>query len=217
MQEIISVYINPATIGKYMLKLGYTYRRLDIVAHQRNEHLRCEYIQFVAKLDSSTLLFLDETSADSTIQQRKYGYARKGHKTGNTVIGDYVRKNRFSLLAGLDENGIVGTFIVEKAFNSDLFNLAIETEILPYVGSFAHGEPRSVVVMDNCSIHNEHTIALIHSRGGIVLFLPPYSPDFNPIEKAFNQIKLWLMAHPDFAREQLKDALILGCCWCNHH
>lgn len=89
-------------------------------------------------------------------------------------------------MGGLDDHGMVGSFIVEKAFTADLFNLAIETEILPHVGSFPHLEPRSVIVLDNCSTHNDETIQLIHSKGGIIVFLPPYSPDYNPIEKAFH-------------------------------
>ena len=111
-------------------------------------------------------------------------------------------------MAALDQTGIVGGFVVENAFTAELFNLAMETEILPKLGSFCHGEPRSVVVLDNCAIHNQETIALIHSRGAMAIFLPPYSPDFNPIEMAFKQMKSWLKTNQDIAIQHPKEALL---------
>src|SRR5215469_6939733 len=63
----------------------------------------------------------------------------------------------------------------------------------PYPGE------RSVLVMDNASIHhNEELVELIESGGAKVVFLPPYSPDFNPIEEAFSAIKAWLCRNRDF-------------------
>lgn len=208
LEDISGANIHAATIGRYLLKLGYRHGKLDIVARQRNESLVSEYIAMVATFQRHMFLFIDETSKDSTTFQRKYGYAKKGQKGATRVIGEYVRRHRVSLMAALDENGIIGTFVVENAFTADLFNLAIETEVLPYVGSFAHSECRSVIVLDNCAIHNQATIKLIQSKGGIIVFLPPYCPDLNPIELAFNQMKKWLMTNQDIAMQMPKVALI---------
>ena len=59
--------------------------------------------------------------------------------------------------------------------------------------------PNSVLVLDNARIHyDEEWISIVEGLGGRVLFLPPYSPDFNPIETIFSVIKAWLKRHRDF-------------------
>jgi transposase len=75
-------------------------------------------------------------------------------------------------------------------------------------------QKNSVLVMDNAKIHhNEKILSIIEEFGGKVLYLPPYSPDFNPIELAFSVIKSWLRRHNDFIEsfENPKDPLMLAC------
>ena len=62
--------------------------------------------------------------------------------------------------------------------------------------------PRSVVVADNASVHDDRFRELVASRGAIVLHLSPYSPDYNPIERAWGQIKKWLQRNRKLARER---------------
>ena len=88
--------------------------------------------------------------------------------------------------------------MVEGAFSTELFNFGVRYFILDKIGSFAAGDDRSVVVLDNARIHDsDEFIEMIRSKGGIVIFLPPYSPDFNPIEISFYVIKEWLSRHRD--------------------
>jgi len=73
----------------------------------------------------------------------------------------------------MDINGVIATHTVPGAFSTQDFNFAIEHMIAPYVGNFALGESRYVVVLDNCRIHDsDEFIQIIRQRGGIVLFLP---------------------------------------------
>ena len=66
--------------------------------------------------------------------------------------------------------------------------------LLPHLNVHNGENPNSVVILDNCSIHNlDDVIALIHSVGAIILYLPPYSPDLMPIEDCFNKVKLFLL------------------------
>lgn len=77
------------------------------------------------------------------------------------------------MVAAMDINGIVATHIVPNAFNTEDFNFPLENFIAPSIGRFVLGGPRSVVVMDNCRIHDSDvTINIIHQKGGIAVFLP---------------------------------------------
>ena len=113
-------------------------------------------------------------------------------------LGHFVRKHRVSLLAAIDISGIQGAFVVEGAFNTELFNFGVQHFILDKIGSFAAGDDRSVVVLDNARIHDsDEFLEMIRSKCVIVIFLPPYSPDFNPVEGSFYVIKEWLSRHRD--------------------
>ena len=64
--------------------------------------------------------------------------------------------------------------------------------MMPYNGT----NPHSVLILDNCSVHHIHEVKdLLHQAGIVVLYLPPYSPDLNPIEEAFNYVKSYLRKH----------------------
>jgi len=71
----------------------------------------------------------------------------------------------------------------------EYFELWVEHNLVPVLGNFEKGEPRSVVVLDNCSIHGGGRVqALIEDAGAVVVWTAPYSPDLNPIEFCFHQV-----------------------------
>ncbi|XP_068735212.1 uncharacterized protein [Montipora capricornis] len=166
------------TSTAFVSKIRKLYRErgeLRIIAKQRSELARATYCRFVADIPQEMFLFIDETAKDKKKLQREMGHFRPG--LSSHVVGDFVREERYSVVAAMDINGIVATHTVPNAFNTEDFN-------------FALGEPRSVVVMDNCRIHDSDvTINIIRQKGGIAAFLPPYSPDLNPIEYAFSLAK----------------------------
>ena len=72
----------------------------------------------------------------------------------------------------------------------DTFYDFVQEHLLPHLLPFDGVNPHSVVVMDNCSIHHiQEAVSMIEEVGAIVQFLPPYSPDLNPIEEAFSKVK----------------------------
>ena len=86
-----------------------------------------------------------------------------------------------------DRNGLRGTVDQERFLQS------IKANIIPLLGNFAMGEPRSVVVLDNAFVHKDgEFVRLSELHGGIVIWNAAYSPDLNPIEKCFNQYKSFL-------------------------
>ena len=90
------------------------------------------------------------------------------------------------MLAAADKQSVVGYSVVEGSFNTELFNFMFENMILPDIGLVADKEPRSVVILENCRIHDsDEFIDMVRNKSGIVTFLPPYSPDLNPVEFLF--------------------------------
>jgi transposase len=103
-----------------------------------------------------------------------------------------------TLIAALDVNGVRCSTVVDGAVNGDVFEAFVKQVLLP------HLTPGDVVILDNLSSHRRaSTQALIESAGAQLLFLPPYSPDLNPIEQVFSKIKQLLRSLACRTREAL--------------
>ena len=100
----------------------------------------------------------------------------------------FVRGQRISAIAMLSVRGILDVLTVSDTVNGETFYKFTEKYLLPQLQPFNGTNPSSVVVMDNCTIHHVPDIVqMIEEVGAVVHFLPPYSPDFNPIELAFSK------------------------------
>ena len=107
-----------------------------------------------------------------------------------------------TLIAALDRSGIRCSTVVDGAVNADVFEAFVEQVLVPTLKS------GDIVVMDNLSSHKRsRTRELIRSRGAEVLYLPPYSPDLNPIENVFAKIKQCLRSLACRTREALWDTM----------
>ena len=86
-------------------------------------------------------------------------------------------------------NGILDCKVVNGSVDGQVFYDFVQSTLLPYHMPFDGKNPNSIVVMDNCSIHHiQETIKMINEVGALVVFLPPNSPDYNPIEEAFSKV-----------------------------
>ena len=129
-------------------------------------------------------MFIDETWA-STNMARRYGRAPRGQRLRVGVPHGHWKITTF--VAGLRRSGLVAPFVLDGPINREAF----ET----YVGRVLVPELRAgdVVVMDNLSSHKGPRVRkLIEAAGASLRYLPPYSPDFNPIENAFAKLKALL-------------------------
>ncbi len=74
--------------------------------------------------------------------------------------------------------------------DGDVFYMCVQKYVLPHLMPYNGTNPHSVVIMDNASIHHvDGVVQMIQGVGALVIFLPPYSPDYNPIEEAFSKVK----------------------------
>lgn len=109
--------------------------------------------------------------------------------------GDRDRGRTFSILPAYTTEGLLPcTGIREGFYNSDLFYEWIVNDLLPHCNPFP--QSRSVLIMDNVSMHIGQRIKeAVETKGIILLFLPPYSPDYSPIELVFSLLKAWMKRH----------------------
>ncbi len=137
-----------------------------------------------ASLDPGKLVFLDETGA-STNMVRLRGRCRRGERLLAKAPWGHWKTTTF--VAGLRHDGLIAPFILDGPMNGDAFLFYLETILIPAL------RPGDIVVMDNLPAHKvEGVRRQITGAGAELRSLPAYSPDLNPIEMAFSQLKAHL-------------------------
>lgn len=137
-------------------------------------------------LDPEKLIFLDETAA-TTKMTRLSGRAPRGQRGRATIPHGHWKTT--TLTAGLRLAGLAAPMILDGATDGDAFRASVEKVLVPELN------PGDVVVMDNLPAHKIAGVReRIEARGAALLYLPPYSPDVNPIEMAFAKLKAFLRA-----------------------
>jgi len=110
-----------------------------------------------------------------------------------------------TLVAALTPDGLQTPWLIEGAMDTDTFDWYIREQLAPTL------RPGQVVMLDNLSAHKAASIRqAIEARGCTLLFLPPYSPDFTPIEQAFSKLKAILRGLGARTREALEEAVRLA-------
>jgi transposase len=135
-------------------------------------------------LDPDRLVFVDETWA-KTNMTRRYGRSPSGRRLVMPAPHGHWKTTTF--VAALRADGLGAPMVADGAINGELFAAYVEQVLAPSL------RPGDVVVMDNLGSHKRPRVReAIERAGGTLLFLPPYSPDLNPIEQAFSKLKALL-------------------------
>ncbi len=130
------------------------------------------------------LVFIDETWA-STNMARLRGRAPRGERLRAGIPHGHWKTTTF--VAGLRLTGMVAPMVLDGPINGDWFEAYVTQVLVPEL------RPGDFVIMDNLSSHKRASVReSIEAAGATLRFLPPYSPDFNPIEKAFSKLKAML-------------------------
>ena len=138
------------------------------------------------RLEPHRLVFIDETGT-TTKMTRLRGRCPKGQRLRSKAPFGHWKTQTF--IAGLRCFGLTAPFVVDKPMNRRIFETYVETQLAP---TLLAGD---VVILDNLAAHKSPKAeAAIRARGAWMLFLPPYSPDLNPIEMAFSKLKAQLRA-----------------------
>lgn len=168
-------------------------RREDVVQKRRHWLDRFRYI------DPARLVYLDETGA-KTNMLRLYARAKKGVRST-----DYAPQGHWhttTLVAALTMHGPIAPLVLDGPMDRISFEAYVEQSLIPALW------PGAILVMDNLSAHKSQAIADMLAMAGIELwYLPPYSPDFNPIELMWAKVKAALRSAKARSHEQLIHAI----------
>ena len=137
-------------------------------------------------MDPARFVFLDETGT-ATNMARRYGRCPSDERLVTAVPHGHWLTTTF--IAGLRQSGVIAPLVLDGPMTGPAFRAYIEQFLAPALS------PGDVVVLDNLAVHKQPEVgAAIAAAGAQIRFLPPYSPDFNPIEMAFAKLKAFMRA-----------------------
>ncbi len=147
------------------------------------------------RIDPKRLVFIDETWVKTNMAPLR-GWAPKGERLpGAAPFGHW---NTSTFIAALRHDRIDAPWVFDGPVNGDIFRTYVERVLVPTLA------PGDIVVMDNLGSHKSQAVRrAIRNAGAHLLFLPPYSPDLNPIEQAFSKLKHWMRNTAARTRETL--------------
>lgn len=136
------------------------------------------------KLDPARVFFLDECGVDHRLY-REYGRAPRGERIYQVVPG--ARHERTSIISASQHNKLVAPMVFQGNCDTEIVDVYFEKVLLPAL-------PKgSIIILDNASFHQSpQLLQRVEAAGCQLLFLPPYSPDFNPIEHLWAALKTLL-------------------------
>lgn len=157
---------------------------------------------FAERVEAERLVFVDEMGANVSLSPL-YAYSRRGERAFGSAPRNWGKN--VTLLASLTATGLGPCLAVEGPTTREVFEVYLERVLAPSL------KPGQIVVVDNLSAHKGGRVREILEKVGCELvYLPPYSPDFNPIEQAFSKVKRLLRKAQARTREALIEAMGLA-------
>jgi transposase len=169
-----------------------------MASSERDKQRRSAFREYVRTIISERFVFVDECSTNISLAPI-YARAPRGERARGKAPKNWGKN--ISLLCAIDSEGVKSSMSVEGAVDSKAFESYIEHFLAPML------KRGQIVVMDNLSSHKSKRVErLIEQTGATLLFLPPYSPDMNPIEEAFSKVKSILRKVQARTKEALVEA-----------
>ena len=184
------VKAHPASLSRLLLAHGFTVKKTLLASEtDRADIVRARRVwqshrQPWMKRRPERLVFIDETGT-TTKMTRLRGRARRGQRL--KMKAPFGHWGTQTFIAALRHDGLTAPWVIDRPMNREIFETYVETQLAP---TLQRGD---MVILDNLSSHkSEKAKAILKERGAWFLFLPPYSPDLNPIEMAFAKLKAHL-------------------------
>jgi transposase len=192
-------------VWRALKKLGITVKKKSPHAAERDRpevrRKRREFRRDVARIEPGRLVFVDETGVTTAMTPR-YGRAPRGERVEDSAPASW---ESVTVIAALGADGVRAPLALPGAVNAATFQAYVAEELVPAL------RPGDVVVFDNLAAHHSDEVReAIEAAGARVLPLPPYSPDYSPIEELFSKFKNFLRRIGARAKEHLYDAIGAG-------
>lgn len=156
---------------------------------------RRRWKSFMHQLDPKCLVFIDETWIKTNMAPLR-GWGPKGKSLRAFAPHGHWRTMTF--LAALRQDGLVAPCVFDGPINGECFRAYVDQMLTPIL------KPGDIVIMDNLGSHKSKAVRqAIKAAGARLWFLPPYSPDLNPIEQTFAKIKHWMRMAQKRSHEQV--------------
>ena len=191
-EEEWGIAVSAPTICRILKREGISIKKSERMGPQ-SEILRTSWRADMLQFTVNQLIFIDESLFKLQTGWRARAYAPIGHPA--RWCDDIRRGRTYAVLPAYTIDGYLPcTGYRLGYYNSEAFIEWIEENLLPHCNAFP--APRSVICLDNCSTHINPLIRqTIEAKGCLIRYLPPYSPDYNPIELTFSILKAWLRRH----------------------
>jgi transposase len=204
------IAVSQASISRALKSMRWSKKTVRQVAQEQNADLQDYYLHKVSQFRSYQLVFIDESGCDKRIGTRRTGWSPVG--TTPVQVTRFHRDKRRQILAAYTQEGIMLSRVYQGGTDSALFEDFIQ-QLLEHCGTGS--EQRSVLVMDNGSIHRTARVRTLCEEAGVaLLYLSPYSPRFNPIEEFFAELKAFIRKNWGVYQEAPEQRFDVFLEWC---
>jgi transposase len=188
--EELGVEVSISLVWRELKRMNWSRKIASKKAAEQSDALRRVFqARCQQNYTAEQIVAVDESACNERTGDRKYGWGPVGQSV--TLSYSMKRSERWSLLPAMTVNGYLAHRIFQGAITAELMEDFLREDVLPHLDAGYH-----VLLMDNASIHRSPAIAQLCLESGIQLeYLPPYSPDYNPIEKTFKVLKSWMKRH----------------------
>lgn len=207
-RTVLALDVSPSTVCRLLREYGMTPKKIRLIALQRSDTLRGAFRARCSLFSIDQFVWFDETGFDARAHTRKYGYALQGPTPVFHRL--HGRGQRVNAMAAISTIGLVASELTTSTVDREVFYDFIRGILLPQMMPFNGSNPRSVAAMDNLSVHDVRKVQKHFRQAGVVLlFLPAYSPDLNPMEEAFSFIKSYLRKHDELLQVILDPKIVI--------
>lgn len=182
------IHTSKSALDRFLARHKITRKKKSLRAAEQNRkdvvRARRKWIHEQGLLDPAKLVFIDETSVNTNMV-RLYGWGPSGARLVDHV--PFGQWETLTFVSALRHDGMVAPMLIEGPMNGELFLAYVEQCLVPTL------KPKDIVVVDNLGSHKVAGVAeAIGAAGATLRYLPPYSPDLNPIEMPFSKFKACL-------------------------
>lgn len=199
-----------SSIRRALAFKGWSKKTTQRRAKEQNAELREIYLHNLSEFESYHLVYVDESGCDKRIGFRRTAWSPLG--VAPVQVSQFHRDDRYQVLPAYAQDGIVLSRVFRGSTDATVFEDFID-QLLRHCGRWP--EPKSVLVMDNASFHHSERIAQMCADAGVKLvYLPPYSPDLNPIEEFFAELKGFIRRNWRYYEEDPDQGFDCFLDWC---